>query len=199
MSEWDTFDAPDGGPYHDDHYQDDSFPDDHYQGAASEGDSYQDDPYHSGPGDPAPDHGGPDHGGPDLGVPDHGPAGATLAAAPEFGGHDPHDPLLNDPLTGHDPLSAEPDWIYDPALGGGAPGLGATADGLLGGEPSDQWDSVVAPEVVSGDPFTELINESEPIEPGTPLWDTVMNVLALPGQGGDGWLQPGADDLGMSV
>ena len=188
MSEWDTFDVSDGGPHQDDPYQDE-----HYQDLP-----YHDGTYHDGSDDPLADHGGAE-----IGAFDHDPAGQTLPTSPDLTGHDPHDPLLSEPLAGppaeHDTLSAEPDWIYDPALGSETPALDPAGDDLLGSEGPQLWDSVVAPEVISGDPFTELINESEPIEPGTPLWDTVMNVLALPGPAGDGWLQPGPDDLGTTV
>jgi hypothetical protein len=199
MSEWDTFDVSDGGPYQDDHYQDDS-----YQDLPYHDDPYHDDPYHGGPDDPVVDHGAAE-----TSVLDHDPAAETLAASPDHAGHDPHDshdphdPLLSHPPvappTEQDTLSAESAWIYDHALGSESPGPDPTADDLFGSEGPNSWDSVVAPEVISGDPFTELINETEPIEPGTPLWDTVMNVLALPGPAGGGWLQPGPDEFGTSV
>ena len=163
------------------------------------------DVYDHGPGDTVPDGdldlGALDHGGPDLGELDHGALDAGLNASLDPGEHDPllADPLA-DPLAEHAPVPAEPDWIYDPALGSGAPDMDPATEDLLGTEAPGQWDaSLQMPEVISGDPFSELINETGPIEPGTPLWDTVMNVLALPGRDGEAWLQPGPDDFGTSV
>jgi len=60
-------------------------------------------------------------------------------------------------------------------------------DDLPGTEAPGQWDASLQ--------MPEVINETGPIEPGTQLWDTVMNVLAPPGRDG-AWLQPGPDDFG---
>ena len=75
----------------------------------------------TGPATPSPagdlDLGALDHGGPNLGELDHGALDAGLNASLDPGEHDPlsADPLT-DPLAEHDPVPAEPDWIYDPAL-----------------------------------------------------------------------------------
>jgi len=72
----------------------------------------------TGPATPSPagdlDLGALDHGGPNLGELDHGALDAGLNASLDPGEHDPlsADPLT-DPLAEHDPVPAEPDWIYD--------------------------------------------------------------------------------------